>query len=54
MTDRYFHNDMPKGTVDEPQVVREILKAAAVALKVSCCGCLLSAGDRRCQWCKAL
>jgi hypothetical protein len=35
MTDRYFENTLQLATPDDPPVVREILKAAAVALKVS-------------------
>eukprot|EP00879_Flechtneria_rotunda_P018916 GHRR01019854.1.p1 GENE.GHRR01019854.1~~GHRR01019854.1.p1 ORF type:complete len:297 (+),score=90.35 GHRR01019854.1:3715-4605(+) len=33
MSDRYFENTLVTGVVGDPEVVREILKAAAVALK---------------------
>lgn len=38
MADRYFENTLQLAVPDDPPVVREILKAAAVALKVSRAG----------------
>lgn len=34
MADRYYENTLQTAAADDPEVVREILKAAAVALKV--------------------
>jgi hypothetical protein len=38
MADRYVENTLVLAAPDDPPVVREILKAAAVALKVSMAG----------------
>jgi hypothetical protein len=38
MADRYVENTLVLAAPDDPPVVREILKAAAVALKVSKAG----------------